>query len=59
MSLTWAPGRQQTSLRGGAVQLIGLSVHLRRESPTTMTRLFFFVEAVVILQVGLMNLERE
>jgi len=32
MSLTWAPGRQQTPLKGGSVQHIGPSVPLRRST---------------------------
>lgn len=36
------------SLRGGSVWHIGLSIPLRRNSPTIVTHLFFFVEVVVI-----------
>jgi len=52
MSLTRAPGRQQTSLRGGSVRHIGPSVPLSWESPTTMTHLFLLVELVVIREGG-------
>ncbi|KAK4815430.1 hypothetical protein QYF61_002645 [Mycteria americana] len=44
-------GRQQTSLRGGFVRHIGPSVPLRNESPTTIARLLFLVEAVLIGEI--------
>jgi len=56
MSLTRVPGRQQTSLRGGSVRHIGPSVPLRRQSPTTITCLFFLVEVLKIQRVGLSDL---
>lgn len=52
MSLTWALGRQHTSLRGGSIQHIGPSVHLRRQLPTAATCLFL-MEVVVTQGVGL------
>jgi len=52
MSLTCAPGRQQTSLRGESARHIGPSVPLSWESPTTMTRLFLLVELVVTREGG-------
>jgi len=52
MALTCAPGRQQTSLRGGSGWHIGPSVPLSWESPTTVTRLFLLVELVVIREGG-------
>ena len=51
ISLTRAPGRQQTSLRGGSVRHIGPSVPFRRESTTTITHLLFLVEVVLIQEV--------
>jgi len=48
MSLTWAPGRQQTSLWDGSGQHIGPSVPLRRELAMTITLLFFLTKAVII-----------
>ena len=51
-SLSQAPGRQQTSLRGGSAWHIGPSVPLRRGSPTTMTCLFLLVEVVAIRGIG-------
>ncbi|XP_054058437.1 uncharacterized protein LOC128909926 isoform X2 [Rissa tridactyla] len=56
MSLTWAPGRQQTSLRGGSAWHSGASVPRRRESPTTLTHFSFVVKVVVIWDVGLSDL---
>jgi len=40
--------RQQTALWDGSGRQIGPSVPLRRESPMTITLLFFLAEAVVI-----------
>jgi len=56
MSLIQATGRQQTSLRGWSVWYIGPSVPLRRESPTTVTCLFFLLVVVVIQGVDLSDL---
>lgn len=56
MSLTWAPGRQQTSLRVGSGRHIGPSVPLRRELPTTITLLSFLVEAVLRCGVNFLAL---
>ena len=55
MSLTQAPGRQQTSLRGGSLLHIGPSVPLIDKSPSTKTHLFFLLLVVIIRGVGFSN----
>ena len=56
MCLTQATGRQLTSLREGSIWHVGPSGPLRRESPTTITHLFFLVEVFVIQGVDLSDL---
>ena len=49
MSLTWAPGRQQSFLCRRSSLRIGLSAPFSKESPITVTRHFFLVNEVLML----------
>lgn len=60
MSLTWAPGMHQSSLREGSIWHLNKGskpcLPLRRESPTATTHLYFLMELVLIEGVGLSDL---
>lgn len=48
----WFPRGSHTSLWAGSSWHIGPSIHLKRESPMTITLIFFLIEEVLVCRVG-------